>query len=209
MGDLVIDTQSAPVSPSAGAMNLYPESTTLKFVSKDTNGRYNTLPGISNYSTGAQAYTTTEVYVTGSALTVPVHGLQAGTICRWRLVLTKTAGTGTPVWKLYKGTLGTTGDVAIATLTQAASGTSVTDTAIYRIEAVLRNVGAAGIMLFSVDMTHVLATTGFSTLGANVQQVASSSFVTTDPSLIIGLSWNHGTAGAGNIEQVTSEMFNV
>jgi hypothetical protein len=47
------------------------------------------------------------------------------------------------VWKLYKGTLGTTGDTAIATLTQAASGTSVTDTAVWEIEAVLRNTGAA------------------------------------------------------------------
>jgi hypothetical protein len=51
-------------------------------------------------------------------------------------------------------------------------------------------------MLFSLWMTHVLAITGFSTLGANVQQVASSSFDTTATSLIIGISFNHGTAGA-------------
>jgi hypothetical protein len=206
MADLLLDTEVAPSTPASGTMVLYPETTTLQYVSKDTNGRYKTLGPITNFSTGAQAYTTAEVYVTGSALTVPAHLLVAGARFRWRCVLSKTAGTGTPVWKLYKGTLGTTGDTAIATLTQAASGTSVTDTAVWEIEAVLRNTGASGVMLFSLWMTHVLAITGFSTLGANVQQVASSSFDTTATSLIIGISFNHGTAGAGNIEQVTAEL---
>lgn len=208
MADILLDTESTPVAPAAGTMIVYPETTTLKLVTRDTTGRYTTMGGVSNYSTAAQAYTTTEVYVTGSALTIPVHLLQAGATCRWRVVASKTAGTGSPVWKLYKGTNGSTADTAIATLTQVAAGTSVTDTAIYDIQAVLRNVGAAGVMLFSLSMTHVLATTGFSTLGANVQQVASSSFDTTVASLIIGISFNHGTAGAGNIEQITSELFN-
>lgn len=207
MADAVLDTQVAPLSPGSGSMNLYPETTTLKFVSKDTTGRYVTPP-ILNFSTTPQAYTTTEVYIAGSALTIPAHLLQAGARCHWRLVMSKTAGTGTPAFKLYKGTLGTTGDTVIATLTQVASGTSVTDTAVYDVEAILRNVGASGVMLFSVTMTHVLATTGFSTLGANVQQVASSSFDTTAASLIIGISWNHSTAGAGNIEQVYAELLN-
>lgn len=208
MADILLDTEAAPASPASGTMVLFPETTTLKYVSKDSTGRSETLPGVRNFSTAAQAYTTTEIYVTGSALTVPVHLLQAGAMCRWRVVVSKTAGTGSPVWKLYKGTLGTTGDTNISTLTQAAAGTSVTDTAIYDIEAVLRNTGASGVMLFSLYMTHVLAITGFSTLGANVQQAAATAFDTTAASLIIGLSWNHGTAGAGNIEQITSELVN-
>lgn len=206
MADLLLDTEVAPSTPAAGTVVLYPETGTLQYVSKDSNAKYKTLGSITNFSTGAQAYTTAEVYVTGSALTVPAHLLVAGARFRWRVVVSKTAGTGSPVWKLYKGTLGTTGDTAIATLTQAAAGTSVTDTAIFDIEAVLRNTGASGVMLFSLYMTHVLATTGFSTLGSNVQQVASSSFDTTAASLIIGISFNHGTAGAGNIEQVTAEL---
>lgn len=208
MADLLIDTQSAPSSPSSGQMVLYPETTTLQYVSRDSTGRYQTLGPICNFSTGAQAYTTTEVYVTGSALTVPAHGLQAGARCFWRCVVTKTAGTGTPVWKLYKGTLGTTGDTNIATLTQVSVPTSVTDTAVWEIEAVLRNVGAAGVMLFNLTMTHVLQNTGFSLLPANVQQVASSSFDTTVANLIIGISANFGTAGAGNIEQCFSALHN-
>jgi hypothetical protein len=160
MADIVLDTQVAPSTPSAGSMNLYPETTTLQFVTKDTNGRMQTLGDITNQSVTAQAYTTAEIYVTGSALTVPAHLLQLGARCRWRVVASKTNGTGSLVWKLYKGTLGTTGDTAIATLTQASAPTGVSDTAVFDIEAVLRNTGASGVMLFSVSMIHALAATG-------------------------------------------------
>lgn len=209
MADFVLDTQGAPASPSAGTMLFYPESTTLKFVSKDVNGRYEIMGGgLRNFSTAAQAYTTAEIYLAGSALTVPTHLLQAGAIFRWRVVASKTAGTGAPVWKLYKGTLGTTGDTNIATLTQASAPTSVADTAIYDIEAVLRNTGAAGVMLFSLSMTHALQITGFSQIPTNAQFVAATSFDTTAASLIVGISANFSTAGAGNIEQVTAELVN-
>jgi hypothetical protein len=208
MADILLDTQATPTAPSSGGMVLYPETGTLQYVSKDSTGRHQTLGPVVNYSTAAQAYTTAEIYIAGSALTVPVHLLQAGARCKWRVVATKTAGTGAPVFKLYKGTLGTTGDTAIATLTQASAPTGVADTAIYDIEAVLRNVGAAGVMLFSLYMTHVLQITGFSQLPANVQQTASSSFDTTAAGLIIGISVNYQTAGAGNIEQITSQLDN-
>lgn len=208
MADAVLDTQGTPVTPSVGTMNLYPETGTLQFVSKDSNGRMQTLGTVANQSTGAQAYTTAEIYLAGSALTVPIHLLQVGAKFKWRVVVSKTAGTGTPVVKLYKGTLGSVSDTAIATLTQASVPTSVTDTGVWDIEAVLRNVGASGVMLFSLYMTHILQNTGFSLLPANVQFVASSSFDTTAASLIIGISMNFGTAGAGNIEQVTAEMTN-
>jgi hypothetical protein len=84
----------------------------------------------------------------------------------------------------------------------------VTDTAVWDIQAVLRNTGASGVMLFSLYMTHVLQNTGFSLLPANVQQVAATAFDTTATSLIIGISANFGTAGAGNIEQCTARLTN-
>jgi hypothetical protein len=208
MAEQVLDTQVTPASPGAGAMNLYPETGTLQYVSKDSTGRMQTLGPIANQSVAAQAYTTTEIYLTGSALTVPIHLLQVGARFRWRVVVSKTAGTGTPIVKLYKGTLGTTGDTAIATLTQVSVPTSVTDTGVWDIEAVLRNTGASGVMLFSLYMTHILQNTGFSLLPANVQFVAATAFDTTGAALIIGISMNFGTAGAGNIEQVTAEVVN-
>lgn len=207
MSDLLFDQQAAPTAPAAGTGIGYFDSISKLWTARTSIAPV-TVGGIRNASVAAQAYTTTEVYVAGSAITIPSHLLQVGARFRWRVVCTKTAGTGTPIWKLYKGTLGTTGDTAIATLTQVSVPTSVTDTGIWDIEAVLRNAGAAGIMLFSLAMTHVLQNTGFSLLPANVQQVASSSFDTTAAGLIIGISANFGTAGAGNIEQVTSEMVN-
>jgi hypothetical protein len=206
MADIVLDTQVAPSTPSAGTINLYAETTTLQMCSRDANGRIQTFGDINNQSTAAQAYTTAEIYLAGSALTIPAHLLQVGARCTWRVVASKTAGTGAPVWKLYKGTLGTTGDTAIATLTQASAPTSVADTAIYNIEAVLRNTGAAGVMLFSLSMVHALQITGFSQVPCNAQFVASSSFDTTAASLIIGISANFSTAGAGNIEQVAAKL---
>ena len=205
MADILLDQEGVPNAPASNTGLLYFDNIS-KLLTTRTSVIPTTVGPIRNFSTGAQAYTTTEVYVTGSALTVPSHLLQAGTRCHWRIVASKTAGTGTPAWKLYKGTLGTTGDTNIATLTQVSVPTSVTDTAIYDIEAIVRNTGASGVMLFSLYMTHVLQNTGFSLLPANVQQVASSSFDTTAASLIIGVSVNYGTAGAGNIEQVYSEF---
>lgn len=206
MADIVLDTQTFPTAPGSGAMTLYPETGTLQYVSRDTTGKFQTLGPITNQSTAAQAYTTTEVYLTGSALTVPVHLLQVGAKFSWRVIVSKTAGTGFPIWRLYKGTLGSASDTVIATLTQASAPTSVADVARYDIEAVLRNVGASGVTLFSVAMVHALAATGFSQIATNAQFVASSSFDTTAAGLIIGIAVNYGTAGAGNIEQVTAEL---
>jgi hypothetical protein len=208
MADLLLDTQSAPSAPSAGTMVIYPETTTLQVVSRDANGRYQTFGDVSNQSTAAQAYTTSEIYIAGSQLTVPAHGLQVGSRCSWRVVATKTAGTGAPIWRLYKGTLGTTGDTIIATLTQASAPTSVADTAVYNVEAVLRNTGASGAMHFSLSMTHALQITGFSQIPTNAQQVAATAFDTTASGLILGISVNYQTAGAGNIEQVTAKLDN-
>jgi hypothetical protein len=208
MAKIVLDTEATPATPVAGSMALYPETTTLQYVTKDANGRMQTVGDIANQSIAAQAYTTAEIYLTGSALVIPAHLLQVGARCSWRVVASKTAGTGAPVWKLYKGTLGSLSDTAIATLTQASAPTSVTDTAVYNIEAILRNIGAAGIMLFSLSMIHALAATGFSQVAGNAQQVASSSFDTTVSGLIIGISANFSTAGAGNIEQVSAKLDN-
>lgn len=206
MAEILLDTQVAPSTPAAGTMIVYPETTTGQFVSKDSSGKYNTFGDVSNQSTVAQAYTTSEIYIAGSALTVPVHGLQVGARCKWRVVVSKTNGTGAPVWKLYKGTLGTTGDTAIATLTQASAPTAVADTAVYDIEALLRNVGASGVMLFSLSMVHALQITGFSQVPNNAQFVAATAFDTTAASLILGISVNYSTAGAGNIEHISSKL---
>jgi hypothetical protein len=134
--------------------------------------------------------------------------MQAGATFRWRVVLTKTAGTGALVWIIRVGTAGTTSDTARVTFTQASAPTSVTDAAFVNVEAVLRNAGAAGVLAAGLRLSHVLAITGFSQLGTNVQQVSSAGFDTTVAGTIVGLTFNHQTAGAGSIEVVTAELVN-
>jgi hypothetical protein len=207
MADILLDQQTVPTAPAAGTGLLYFDSTS-KLLTARTSVAPVTVGAVRNASLAQQAYTTSEIYLTGSALTIPSHLMQAGAIFRWRVVLTKTAGTGSLVWIIRIGTLGTTGDAAIITFTQASAPTSATDTAFVEVEAILRNTGASGILAGGLLLTHVLAVTGFSQLGTNVQQVTSSGFNTTTASLIAGLTFNASTAGAGNIETVSAELLN-
>lgn len=207
MSDLVIDDQSVPASPSAGQAVVYNDSIS-KLLTQRTSVKPLTVGGFRNASTAAQAYTTAEIYLAGSALTVPSHLLVVGAIFQWRVTATKTAGTGAPVLIVRVGTAGTTADSARITFTQVAAGTSVADTAVYDVYAVVRSIGASGVMSGSLQMAHVLAATGFSTLDHNVMSVNSAGFDMTVANLIVGLTFNHGTAGAGNIEQVVAELVN-
>lgn len=209
MADIVLDTQVPPSTPSAATGVVYFDSVSKLLTMKNDAGKTLTAPNIRNTSTAAQAYTTTEIYLAGSALAVPGHLLQVGATFRWRVVATKTAGTGPPVLIIRVGTAGTAADTARVTFTQVAAGTSVADTAFYQVEAAIRSIGAAGVLTAGLTMSHVLAATGFSTLDHNVMLVTSAGFDTTVAATIVGLTFNHGTAGAGNIELVTAELVNL
>lgn len=208
MADVLLDNQSAPVTPSAGTSVLYFDSTSKLLTAKNDTGKAITVSGVFNASVAAQAYTTSEIYLTGSALAIPSHGLQIGAVLRWRIVATKTAGTGALIWRVRIGTLGTTGDAEIINLTQVSAPTSAADTAFVDIEMIIRTVGAAATSRGAVRLNHVLDVTGFSQLRANVQQVAGTTFDSTTAALIVGVTFNHQTAGAGNIEMVAAELIN-
>lgn len=207
MSDILLDQQANPAAPAAGTGLLYFDTTT-KLLTARTSVNPVTVGGVRNASVSTQAYTTAEIYLAGSALVIPSHLLVAGATCRWRVVLTKTAGTGVLVWKIYVGTNGTTSDATIVTFTQVSVPTSATDTAWVDIEWVVRTIGGAATSTAGLRLNHVLATTGFSQLGTNVQMVAGSTFNAGAASLIAGISFAHGTAGAGNIEVVTAELVN-
>ena len=205
MADILLDDEVTPAAPAASKVLVYNDSVS-KLLTQRTSVKPHGIVPVRNGSTAAQAYTTADVYVTGSDLAVPGHLMQIGMVFRWRLGLTKTAGTGSPVWTIRIGTAGAIGDTARLTFTQVAAGTSVTDTGYWDIEAIVRSIGAAGVISGVLAMSHVLATTGFSTLGANVMQGQSAGFDTTVAATKVGLSFNHGTAGAGNIEYVSAEL---
>ena len=212
MADIVLDNQVVPGTPAAGKTILFMHSVSKTMGVKDDSGRTNMLAGaIRNWNTADVTANAADTYVTGSSLTVPAGLLmQVGTAWRWRISMTKTgAGVAAPVWIIRVGTAGTTADTARVTFTQVALQTAVIDAGVVDITAILRNVGAAGVMAGALRMNHVLAITGFSTLSTNVQQVTSAGFDTTVASSIIGLSVNPGAAGVWTLQVVDSEMVNI
>ncbi len=205
MAKLTIDDETTPSAPASGKAIVWDDSV-AKVPAFRTSVRPSVIGAVRNQSVAAQAYTTTEIYLTGSSLTVPGYGLQIGTTLRWRIVLTKTAGTAAPVFIIRLGTAGTTSDAARHTFTGFATPSSATDTAWVDIEMIVRTVGAAATSSGSIRMAHQLSATGFANLDHAVERVSSGTFDSTTAGLIAGVTFNHSTAGAGNIEQVTAEL---
>lgn len=205
MSDVLIDTQSVPSAPSSGQLIVYPDSNSVALTGRNST-RAHTVGGVRNAGTGAQAFTTSEIYLTGSGLLVPTHLMQLKATFKWHVVATKTAGTGALLWRVRVGTAGTTADTERILFTQVSTPTSATDTGWWDIEATVVTAGASGILRGGLRMSHVLDVTGWSQLRSNVQFVASGTFDMTLANLIVGLTFNHQTAGAGNIEMVSAEL---
>jgi len=212
VSDILIDNQTVPSTPAAGKTILFSETGGKRLTYKDDSGKTYTIPGsIRNWNTADVVANAADTYLTGSGLVVPTGLLlQVGTIVKWTLYMTKTAaGTAAPIWIIRVGTAGTTADAARVTFTQVALQTGVVDTGIVEIIAILRNVGAAGVLAGGLVMTHVLATTGFSTLNTNVMQVTSAGFDTTVAGTTIGLSVNPGSLGVWTHQVIAAEMQNI
>jgi hypothetical protein len=207
MADVTLDDQGTPSAPASGKVILYNDSVS-KLPTFRTSVKVQTIGEVRNASVAAQAFTTTEIYLTGSALAVPGHLLQAGATFRWQIVATKTAGTAAPVFIVRIGTLGTTGDAAICTFTGFATPSSATDTAFVDILGIIRTTGASATSEWGIRMAHQLAATGWANLDHAVERKDGTTFNSTTAALIVGVTFNHSTAGAGNIEMVSAELDN-
>ena len=210
MGRIVLATESTMTTPSSGDVRLTPLSGTKRFTSIDDAGLTLSIPHLTNCNTADVVASAADTYLTGSSISVPTHKLQAKTMFKWRFAMTKSAaGVAAPIWRVRIGTAGSTSDAAILTFTQVALQTAVVDTGIVEITAILRNTGAAGILAGSLSLLHVLAITGFSTLGENIMQVNSAGFDTTVANLIVGVSVNPGASGVWTHQLVMVEAFNL
>lgn len=212
MADIYLDTETPPATPASGSAVLYVDSVTKLAIVKNDAGLARTLGGsVHNVSVANQNINSgADTYITNSNIAIPPHLMQLGTVFRWRIVGTKTAaGVAAPVFNIRVGTAGAIGDTAQVIFTQVAAQTAAVDAGIWDITAVLRNIGAAGVLAGMLSMTHVLAITGFSTLGANVQQVTSAGFDTTVASTIVGVSVNFGATSNITVQAVTCEALNL
>ena len=210
MAELLLDTQGTPSAPSAGTMLVYPDSGSLQPTAR-SNSRIHTLgSAIRNWNTSDVTANAADTYLTGSALTIPQHLMQAGTTFRWRFAMSKTAaGVAAPVWSLRVGTAGTTADTARCTFTSPAAQTAAIDNGCCEIWAVLRNTGASGVLAGVLSMWHTLAATGLANVATVCVQNTSAAFDTTTAGLIVGISVNPGTAGVWTHQLVTADLMNV
>lgn len=165
-----------------------------------------------NTSVSDQALTAgTDTYVTGSSIVVPTTRLQARSIYRCRVHVTKTAaGTATPTASIRYGTNGTTADTTRSTLTFSAQ-TAAVDQAVFEFLVTFRTVGSgtSAAIKFVGGITHALASTGFANGTGAVQNATSAGFDSTPAGSIIGLSMNSGSSAAWTVSLVQSELVNL
>lgn len=161
---------------------------------------------LANRAVADQTISAATAYVIGSNIAVPVGKLRAGTTFLWRIHLTKTAAGSTAgsTILLKIGTLGTTGDATIATLTTG-TPTAAADTGVLNLSATIRTIGAAATSNFAGCLTHNLAATGFSNIAGEAYQAAGSTFDSTVANLIVGLAITTTTASAWTLVQVVAE----
>lgn len=165
---------------------------------------------ITNYSVAAQTpVAATRTYITGSSLAVPVNKLQVGSSFRWTFNLTKTAaGVAASTFDIAIGTAGTTVDTARLSFTKPA-GTAVIDEGKITINAVVRTIGATGVMVGEFTMIHNLTATGHMIIPIACVNTISAGFDMTVANLFVGVCITSGAADAITIQMVQAECWNI
>jgi hypothetical protein len=162
--------------------------------------------GAFNASSSTQTVpATTRTYLNGTALIVPPSGLVVGTILKWVLNITKDAnGTAASTFDIAFGSTGTVSDTARVSFTKPA-GTAVADAGQVTITAVVRSVGAAGVMVGNFQLTHNLSATGHAQIPCVVVNTISSGFNVSAANMVVGLCLTSGAADNITVELAMAE----
>jgi hypothetical protein len=159
-------------------------------------------------STAQQTWSNTEAYVAGSTITIAAGDWKAqGTYhCTFDVTKTSVAGTAAPVIKVYMGTLGTTGDTVICTLTFPAQ-TGVADNGTFDVWATFRTVGSgtSAVLQARGRLTHNLSITGLSVGVSPIALNTSAGFNSTTQTKI-GISATFGTSFVGTTQLVAASL---
>jgi hypothetical protein len=205
MSDLALDVQGKPTTPAASSAILYPDSRSKIWTGLDDAGKARSNGGVlANANSANVVANAADTYLTGSEIIVPNHGLQALTTFHWRASCSKTAaGVAAATFNVRVGIAGTVADASRLLFTLAAQ-TAVVDVGFFDIIAVLRNVGAAGVMAGVITLQHNnAAATGLAGAISPVIEVVGAAFDTTPANQIVGLSCNPGAAGVWTFTAVT------
>lgn len=211
MADLFLAAQSVPATPSAGNGVIWVDSVAKIICCKNDTGLV--AARSENGSIVNQAGFAADTYLTDSDILVPSFGFQVRTIFKWQLSASKTAaGVATPIYQMRIGSARTTADTSRLTLTGTAQ-TAVLDIGSLTIIAIVRSVGAAGVIQATAFWDHrgtVASTTvqgtGFASDGTGHVEGTSAGFDNSALSgLYVGLSVNGGASAAWTITQARAE----
>lgn len=168
----------------------------------------NTNSPLANASVSDQTITAADAYVTGSGISF-VGRIQAGSWFHWRICVTKTnASTATPIFNLRVGTAVSTSDTARATFTGPAQ-TAVVDVAWIDALAIVRTIGASGVLEVNLRLTHNLSATGFANIAALAFDATTASFDLTVAGSVMGWSFNNGASASWVIKSVAYDSGNL
>lgn len=177
---------------------------TLPFGGGSTPNQY-------NQSVAQQAGFSSDTYLAGSSILIPLNSLKAGT--RYHLIfdVVKTAaGTATPIITIRFGTAGAIGDAARLTFTFLAQ-TGVADNGTFDVWVTFRSVGSgtSAIVQGASQCRHRLQITGLQNLVCTSLQVTSGGFDSTVANSYIGASVNGGSSAAWTVQLVQAELENL
>lgn len=214
MGLLKTTDEATPATPGSGVSTVYVDATTLPVLRMvDDAGNDKQLSPIYNASTAVQTpAATTRTYIAGSNITVPAIKMKVGAIYSCRFNMTKTAaGTATSTIDVAVGTAGTTADTARLSFTKPA-GTAAADEGWCEVHAVVKTIGASGVLVGEFTMGHngfaAGAGTGHAVIPYVAVNVTSGAFDTTVANLIIGVCLTSGASDAITITAVRAEYCN-
>ncbi len=142
MADFQIDTEANPSQPSSGSAVVFVNSTNKELQTADDANVIKCIRPLTN--TGSTTTAGADIYIVGSAITVPPQLVKVGSTFRWRLNASKTAAcTSAPIYNIRVGTTGTVGsDTARLIFTQASAQTAATDNAVIDIFCVVTAIGS-------------------------------------------------------------------
>jgi hypothetical protein len=150
----------------------------------------------------------TDTYLTGSDLDISGH-LKVGSILRWKLIASKTGGTGVATWNIRFGDGATLTDVARITVTGPPVQSVATDVADFDVIAVIRQTGATCIAAGAVALHHTNGTAGFKNdEGNHVMQATSTAFDVTPANTKAGISVNSATGATWTFQVIAAELVN-
>jgi len=205
----VTNIASTSISTPASGVTAIFVDTDKRLKTKDDAGVINGFPK-TNFSVASQApAATTRTYITGSSIAVPPSKLQVGSCFQWKFHMTKTgAGTATSTIDIAVGTAGTTADTARVSFTKPA-GTAAIDDGLVTVDAIVRTIGATGVMVGLFTLVHNLQITGHAIIPCVVVNTISSGFDMTVANLIVGLCITTGASDAITIQMVTAQAWNL